>query len=73
MDFQYSELKKYTVEMLIKNWTRHTDLFGKTIILKKSSQSITGKAIRLDNLGRLVIANEAGEETAFDSGEVRLG
>ena len=73
LDFQYSELKKYTVEMLIKNWTRHTDLFGKTITLKKSSQSITGKAIRLDNLGRLVIANEAGEETAFDSGEVRLG
>ena len=73
LDFQYSELKKYKVETLIKNWTRHTDLFGKTITLKKSSQSITGKAIRLDNLGRLVIANESGEETALDSGEVRLG
>ena len=73
LDFQYSELKKYKVGTLIKNWTRHTDLFGKTISLKKSSQSITGKAIGLDNLGRLIITNESGEETAFDSGEVRLG
>ena len=73
LDFQYSELKKYKVETLIKNWTRHTDLFRKTITLKKTSQSIKGKAIRLDNLGRLVIANESGEETALDSGEVRLG
>jgi len=73
LDFQYSELKKYKVGTLIKNWTRHTDLFGKTITLKKSSQSITGKAIGLDNLGRLIITNESGEETAFDSGEVRLG
>ena len=38
LDFQYSELKKYKVETLIKNWTRHTDLFGKTITLKKSNQ-----------------------------------
>ena len=73
LDFQYSELKKYKVGTLIKNWTRHTDLFGKTITLKKSSQSITGKAIGLDNLGRLIITNESGEETALDSGEVRLG
>tara|TARA_B100001123_G_scaffold283687_1_gene316046 strand:- start:469 stop:1212 length:744 start_codon:yes stop_codon:yes gene_type:complete len=73
LDFQYSELKKHKVGTLIKNWTSHTDLFGKTITLKKSIQSITGKAIRLDNLGRLVIVNESGEETAFDSGEVRLG
>jgi len=70
LDFQYSELKKNKVESLIDNWTRHTDLFGKTITLKKSNQSITGKAIRLDNLGRLIIANETGEETALDSGEV---
>ena len=73
LDFQYSELKKCKAETLIKNWTYHTDLFGKTITVKKSSQSITGKAIRLDNLGRLVITNESGEETALDSGEVRLG
>lgn len=73
LDFQYDELKNNKIEKLIDDWTRHTDLFGKTISLKKGNQSITGKAIRLDNLGRLVIANDSGKETAYDSGEVRLG
>lgn len=72
LDFQYNELKDNKIEMLIDRWTQHTDLFGKTIALQKGSKSITGKAIRLDHLGRLVIANESGEETALDSGEVSL-
>ena len=71
-DFQYSELKNNKIQALIDNWTRHSDLFGKSIIISKGDQSITGKAVRLDNLGRLVVLNESGKEIVLDSGEVRI-
>ncbi|MEK9629091.1 MAG: biotin--[acetyl-CoA-carboxylase] ligase [Nitrospinota bacterium] len=73
LDLQYEELQNNRVENIIRNWSLNTDLFGKTITLKKGKQSISGIALRLDALGRLVIVNESGEETAFDSGEVSLG
>ncbi|MBT5472304.1 MAG: biotin--[acetyl-CoA-carboxylase] ligase [Nitrospina sp.] len=72
LDHQYSELVENKIQALIENWTRHTDLFGKTITLNKSNQSITGKATRLDEQGRLVLINASGEEQAYDSGEVRI-
>ena len=72
LDFQYSELKNNKVQALIDNWTRHSDLFGKSISISKGEQSITGKAIRLDPQGRLVILNESGKEIVLDSGEVRI-
>lgn len=72
LDFQYSELKKSKVQPLIDNWTRHSDLFGKAITICKGEKNITGKALRLDPLGRLVILNEAGKEIVLDSGEVRI-
>jgi BirA family transcriptional regulator, biotin operon repressor / biotin---[acetyl-CoA-carboxylase] ligase len=71
-DFQYSELKNNKVQELIDNWTLHSDLFGKSININRGNQSITGKAIRLDPLGRLVILNKSGKEIALDSGEVRI-
>jgi BirA family biotin operon repressor/biotin-[acetyl-CoA-carboxylase] ligase len=72
LDFQYSELKKNRVQALIDNWTCHSNLFGKPISINKGEQSITGKAIRLDPLGRLVILDESGKEIVLDSGEVRI-
>ena len=69
---QYNEFQNNKVQALIANWTRNTDLFGKTISLNKGNQNITGKAIRLDTLGRLVILNDSGKEVAFNSGEVRI-
>ena len=72
LDFQYNEFQNNKVQALIDNWTRNTDLFGKTISLNKGNQTINGKAIRLDNRGRLVILNDSGKEVAFDSGEVGI-
>ena len=72
LDFQYNEFQNNKVQALIDNWTRNTDLFGKTISLNKGNQTINGKAIRLDNHGRLVILNDSGKEVAFDSGEVGI-
>ena len=72
LDVQYNEFQNNKVQALIDNWARNTDLFGKTISLIKGNQSITGKAIRLDTRGRLVILNDSGKEVAFNSGEVRI-
>ncbi len=72
LDFQYDELKNNKVQTLIDNWTRHSDLFGKSISIKKGDQIITGKALKLDPLGRLILLNESGKEIALDSGEVRI-
>ena len=72
LDFQYNELKNNKIEILLESWCHNTDLFGKTITVRKGNQKIIGKALRLDNLGRLVIATKAGRKLALDSGEVGL-
>ena len=72
LDFQYNEFQNNKVQALIDNWARNSDLFGKSITLNKGDQIINGKAIRLDNCGRLVILNNSGKEVAFDSGEVGI-
>ena len=72
LDHQYKNFQNNKTQALIDSWTKNTNLFGKTISLKKGNQSFTGKAIRLDSKGRLVILNHFGVEEAFDSGEVRI-
>ena len=73
LDFQYNELKNNEIKMLIENWSDNTDIFGKTITINKGNQKITGKALRLDKLGRLVIAGKSGHELVLNSGEVSTG
>ena len=72
LDLQYNKFQNNKVQAILNNWTRNTDLFGKTISLNKGNQIINGEAIRLDNHGRLVILNDSGKEVAFDSGEVGI-
>ena len=72
LDHQYKNFQNNKTQALIDSWTKNTNFFGKTISLKKGNQSFTGKAIRLDSKGRLVILNHFGVEEAFDSGEVRI-
>ena len=72
LDFQYNELKNNEIKILLERWCHNTDLFGKTITINKGNQKITGKALRLDELGRLVIADKSGDELVLDSGEVSL-
>tara|TARA_B100000686_G_scaffold162079_1_gene169653 strand:+ start:118 stop:900 length:783 start_codon:yes stop_codon:yes gene_type:complete len=72
LDFQYNELKNNKIKILLERWCDNTDLFGKTITIKKGNQKFTGKALRLDKLGRLIIADKLGNELVLDSGEVSL-
>ena len=72
LDFQYNELKNNEIKILLESWCQNTDLFGKTITINKGNQKIAGKALRLDELGRLVIADKSGDELILNSGEVSL-
>ncbi len=58
---------------VIKKWTLNTDLFGKKVSVKRGSVIITGTAMKLDELGRLVLRRDNGHAEVIDSGEVTLG
>ena len=57
---------------VIKKWALNTNLFGQTVSIKDGSNVIYGKAMRLDELGRLVLLMDNGYEEAFVSGEITL-
>jgi BirA family transcriptional regulator, biotin operon repressor / biotin---[acetyl-CoA-carboxylase] ligase len=57
---------------VIKKWSLNTNVFGKTVSIKHGPNIIKGTAIRLDELGRLVLLMNNGHEEAFDSGEITL-
>ena len=58
---------------VIKKWTLNTDLFGEKVSVKRGSVIITGTAMNLDELGRLVLRRDNGHAEVIDSGEVTLG
>ena len=58
---------------VIKKWKLNTDLFGKKVSVKRGSVIITGTAMNLDELGRLVLRRDNGHAEVIDSGEVTLG
>ncbi len=55
---------------LLKNWSKHTNLWGRHVSLTKAGTVYSGKATRLDSFGNLIIRDESGQETAFNGGEV---
>ncbi len=55
---------------VIEKWRLNTDLFGRIVSIKRGSSVTTGKAMRLDELGRLILLLKNGEEEPFDSGEI---
>ncbi|PIQ95597.1 MAG: biotin--[acetyl-CoA-carboxylase] ligase [Nitrospinae bacterium CG11_big_fil_rev_8_21_14_0_20_56_8] len=57
---------------LIQKWSEHSDMWNRSVIVKQGGNLIEGTALRLDPVGRLIIADGQGNELAFDSGEVSL-
>jgi BirA family biotin operon repressor/biotin-[acetyl-CoA-carboxylase] ligase len=72
LDREYQTYLDEGESSVIKKWSRNTKLFGKQVSIKHGSNVITGSAMRLDELGRLVLLLDNGHEEAFDSGEVSL-
>ncbi len=72
LDQEYDDYLMGRQPGLAEKWSRHTDLFGKSITLTQGGRVTEGTAVRLDPSGRLVVRTLDGKETAFDSGEVTL-
>ena len=72
LDREYQAYLNEGKSSVIKKWSLNTKLFGKKVSIKHGSKITTGSAMRLDELGRLVLLLDNGYEEAFDSGEVSL-
>ena len=72
LDREYQTYLNDGESSVIKKWSLNTKLFCKKVSLKHGSNVTTGSAMRLDELGRLVLLLDNGHEEAFDSGEVSL-
>jgi BirA family biotin operon repressor/biotin-[acetyl-CoA-carboxylase] ligase len=72
LDCEYQTYLDEGESSVIKKWSLNTKLFGKKVSIKHGSNVTTGSAMRLDELGRLVLLMDNGHEEAFDSGEVSL-
>ena len=72
LDCEYQTYLDEGESSVIKKWSLNTKLFGKKVSIKHGSNVTTGSAMRLDELGRLVLLLDNGHEEAFDSGEVSL-
>ena len=72
LDREYQAYLNEGENSVIKKWSLNTKLFGKKVSIKHGSNITTGSAMRLDELGRLVLLLDNGHEEAFDSGEVSL-
>jgi BirA family biotin operon repressor/biotin-[acetyl-CoA-carboxylase] ligase len=73
LDREYRFLLAEGGHSVIKKWKLNTDLFGKKVSVKRGSVIITGTAMNLDELGRLVLRRDNGHAEVIDSGEVTLG
>lgn len=71
LDQEYRSFVSDKEYPLAQKWTRHSDMFGKTISL--THEKTSGVALRLDNAGNLIVRTEDGRELSIDSGEVILG
>jgi BirA family transcriptional regulator, biotin operon repressor / biotin---[acetyl-CoA-carboxylase] ligase len=70
LDKVYGDFLKNGPATIAKQWTRHTDLFGKKITLVRGGIVYTGTALRLTEEGKLEILSSEGGSLLFDSGEV---
>jgi len=72
MDREYQTYLTKGEHSVIRKWSLNSDLFGEKVSVKRGSVIITGTAVKLDKLGRLVLRRDNGHDEVIDSGEVTL-
>jgi BirA family transcriptional regulator, biotin operon repressor / biotin---[acetyl-CoA-carboxylase] ligase len=70
LDSEYKKFQQGKREDLIQKWTEKTDMFGKTITVYQKGNTLIGKALGLDPLGKLILQTPQGDQKVLDSGEV---
>ena len=72
LDHEYRCFLKEGLSPVLQHWSMNSDMFGMHITITRGNETYPGTAQKLDELGRLVVLLDTGEEMAFDSGEVTL-
>ncbi len=72
LDQEYRSFLKKGISPTVDQWNLNSEMFGKHISLTQGTQTFSGTAMKLNEVGQLVILIDNGEEVAFDSGEVTL-
>tara|TARA_B100000686_G_scaffold353148_1_gene457585 strand:- start:2641 stop:3432 length:792 start_codon:yes stop_codon:yes gene_type:complete len=70
LDDEYDAFLNDGSPTLIQKWSDRTNQFGKTVSLSYQDQVYTGTAIRLDEMGRLIMQLDNGEIIRFENGEL---
>ncbi len=70
LDKVYNEFLDNGIPSIVKQWTDHTDLFGKKITIVQGGVVYTGTALRLTEEGQLEMSFKEGKSLFFDSGEI---
>ena len=72
LDHEYQTYLAEGERSVIRKWSLNTQLFGKKVSIRHGPNVTTGLAMRLDELGRLVLLLDNGCAESFDSGELTL-
>ena len=66
----YQEINRYGFDSLLEKWKRMSSTIGKDIIVHDAGGQVKGRAIDLDEFGRLVVQDEKGVIFKKASGDV---
>jgi BirA family biotin operon repressor/biotin-[acetyl-CoA-carboxylase] ligase len=72
LDQEYRCFLDEGISSIVGSWNLNSDMFGKQISMTHGTQTFSGTAMKLNDLGHLVMLMDNGEEIDFDSGEVTL-
>lgn len=68
----YSLVKAGKTEEILRRWKKYTVTDGKKIKIIKGSEEIIAHAEGIDKMGRLVVSDENGIMTTYNSGEISV-
>jgi len=72
IDDIYKEITNNNIDAIIKKWNEFSLTNGKEIKIQKGSESLYGKAIGIDKIGRLIVELTDGKREVFNSGEISI-
>jgi len=70
LDSEYEEFLQGKMDNLVRKWTEHSDMFGKTVTVSQKGKKQTGTAIGLNPQGKLILQTPDGKQHLLDSGEL---
>lgn len=70
LNLEYAEFLEGNRESLIRKWTEHSDLIGKTVTVDQKEKKQVGKVLGISHQGKLILQTPEGKQQLLDSGEL---